>query len=70
MITGCAPYANGSYKEDALEFLMGAQIPVLDKTAIYNVYKKATSKEDIAMSLNSLKLSDSIRDALIEITFC
>jgi hypothetical protein len=69
-LTGVAPYANGNYKEDALEFLMGAQIPVLEKTAIYNVYKKATCKEDIAISLNSLKLSDSIRDALFEITFC
>ena len=69
-LSGVATYANGNYKEDALEFLMGAQIPVLEKTAIYNVYKKATCKEDIAISLNSLKLSDSIRDALFEITFC
>lgn len=48
---------------------MAAQLPVDDKNAIYNVYKKADNKEDISIGLNNLKLSDSTRDALYELTF-
>lgn len=69
-LAGAKVYANDRFKEDAFEFLMAAQMPVLEKTAVFNVYKKASAKEDIAVGLNSLGLSDSIRDALYEITFC
>ncbi|MBE6628792.1 MAG: DUF5110 domain-containing protein [Ruminococcaceae bacterium] len=61
---------NKAFKQDVFEFLMAAQLPVDDKNAIYDVYKKAPCKEEIALGLNNLKLSDSIRDALYELTFC
>jgi hypothetical protein len=44
-------------------------MPANDKTAIFNIYKKAKTKEDIAVGLNSFELSSSIRNALYEITF-
>ena len=60
---------NKAFKQDVFDFLMAAQLPVDDKNAIYNVYKKADNKEDISIGLNNLKLSDSTRDALYELTF-
>ena len=63
-------FANKNFKNDVFDFLMAAQLPVDDKNAIYDVYKKAPCKEEIALGLNNLKLSDSTRDALYELTFC
>ena len=63
-------FANKHFKKDVFDFLMAAQLPVDDKNDIYNVYKQASCKEDIALGLNNLKLSDSTRDALYELTFC
>ena len=60
---------NKAFKQDVFDFLMAAQLPVDDKNDIYNVYKKADNKEDISIGLNNLKLSDSTRDALYELTF-
>jgi len=68
-LEGARPHGNGNFKERVFDFLMAAQMPVVDKTAIFAVYKTATSKEDIAISLNSIAMSDSIRNALYEITF-
>ena len=49
---------------------MAAQLPVDDKNAINNVYKKfCDSKADIALGLNNIEMSASTRDALYELTF-
>lgn len=63
-------FANKDFKKDVFDFLMAAQLPVDDKNAIYDIYKKTSCKEDIALALNNLKLSDSTRDVLYELTFC
>ena len=61
---------NEDFKKDVFDFLMAAQLPVDDKNAINDVYKKfRDSKADIALGLNNIKLSDSTRDALYELTF-
>lgn len=60
---------NKDFKQDVFDFLMAAQLPVDDKNAINDVYKKADNKEDIALGLNNIKLSASTRDALYELTF-
>lgn len=63
-------HTNADYKERVFAFLMEAQMAVEDKNAIYGIYKKESNKENIALGLNNLTLSDSIRDALYEMTFC
>ena len=60
---------NKAFKQDVFDFLMAAQLPVDDKNAINDVYKKFDHKEDIALGLNNIKLSDSTRDVLYELTF-
>lgn len=62
-------HSNSDFKDRVFDFLMSAQMPANDKTAIFNIYKKAKTKEDIAVGLNSFELSSSIRNALYEITF-
>lgn len=62
-------FANKGFQKDVFNFLMAAQMAVDDKNAIYNIYKKTSNKEDIALGLNNLTLSESIRDALYELTF-
>lgn len=48
---------------------MEAQLPVETKNEIHHIYQLAACKEDIAVALNNLKLSESVRNALYEITF-
>ena len=61
---------NEDFKKDVFDFLMAAQLPVDDKNAINDVYKKfRDSKADIALGLNNIKMSESTRDALYELTF-
>ena len=61
---------NEDFWKDVFDFLMAAQLPVDDKNAINDVYKKfGDSKADIALGLNNIKMSDSTRDALYELTF-
>ena len=61
---------NKDFQQDVFEFLMAAQLPVDDKNAINNVYKKfCDSKADIALGLNNIEMSASTRDALYELTF-
>ncbi len=61
---------NKNFKKDVFDFLMAAQMAVDDKNAVYDIYKKTSCKEDIALGLNNLELSDSVRDVLYELTFC
>lgn len=65
-----APFANRQFRDEVFAFLMAAQLPVEEKTEINRICQTAAGKEDIALALNNLALSDSTRDALYEIIFC
>ena len=69
-LENAATYENKYLKEDVFDFLMEAQLPVEEKTEINRVCSTAKSKQDIAVALNNIPMSDSTRDALYEIIFC
>ena len=68
-LENAAVFTNKDFKNKVFDFLMEAQLPVETKNEIHHIYQLAACKEDIAVALNNLKLSESVRNALYEITF-
>ena len=60
---------NQDFGKRVFDFLMGATLPTLMKREIYKVYKEATTREDIALTLHTLDIPDSVMNVLYELTF-
>lgn len=68
-IEGAALATNDDYKARVRAFLVKAPMPIELKKQIAKVYDTAVCREDVALMLNTVKLSDAIASVLAELTF-